>query len=74
MGERIGFGLYKLCRNRGSMGRMSVFWLWWCGWCLGTGSERVGCCYVCMRCESRLFVEMEGPGICVLCSADTCTS
>ena len=30
-GERIGFGLYQSCRNRGSVGR--VFGLRWCGWC-----------------------------------------
>ena len=28
--------------------------------------------YVC--CVYRLFVEMESPGICVLCSANTCAS
>ena len=31
--ERIGFGLYQSCGNRGSVGRGSVFWLRWCGWC-----------------------------------------
>ena len=31
--ERIGFGLYQSCGNRGSVGRVSVFWLRWCGWC-----------------------------------------
>ena len=30
-GERIGFGLYQSCRNRGSMGHVSVFGLRWCG-------------------------------------------
>ena len=29
--ERIGFGLYQSCRNRGSVGH--VFGLRWCGWC-----------------------------------------
>ena len=29
-GERIGFGLYLSCRNRGSVGHVSVFGLWWC--------------------------------------------
>ena len=37
-------------------------------------SGRVGWCYVCVCCESGLAVEMEGPSICVLCSADTCAS
>ena len=27
MDERIGFGLYQSCENRGSVGRVSVFWL-----------------------------------------------
>ena len=31
----------------------------WCG--------RVGWCYVCVSCESRLFVWIAGPGICLLC-------
>ena len=30
--ERIGFGLYQSCGNRGSVGRVSVFWLRWCWW------------------------------------------
>ena len=34
----------------------------------------MGWCYVYVRCESGLSVYMEGPGICVLCLADTCTS
>ena len=34
----------------------------------------MGWCYVCVCCESGLFVEMAGPGICVLCSVDICTS
>ena len=33
MDERIMFGLYQSCWNRGSVGRVSVFWLRWCGWC-----------------------------------------
>ena len=32
-----------------------------------------GWCYICVRCESGLSVYMAGPGICVLCLADTCT-
>ena len=41
---------------------------------LGPGSRAVGWCYVCVRCESGLSVWMAGPGICVLCLEDTCTS
>ena len=44
----------------------------WCGWCwmewrLVPGSGRVLWCYVCVCCESGLFVLMAGPGICILC-------
>ena len=38
------------------------------------GSGAVGWCYVCVRCVSGFSVYMAGPGICVLCLADTCTS
>ena len=40
----------------------------------GPGSGGVGWCYVCVSCESGLSVYMAGPGICVLCLADTCAS
>ena len=33
----------------------------------------MGFCYICVRCESGFSVYMAGPGICVLCLADTCT-
>ena len=36
---------------RGSVGRVSVFWL---RWCRGLGA--VGWCYVCVRCESGFSV------------------
>ena len=56
-GEWIGFGVYQSCGNRGSVGRVSVFWLRWCGWFrwgvgrgIGPGSGGVGWCYVCLRC------------------------
>ena len=83
MDERIGFGLYQSCVNRGSVGRVSVFWLRWCGWCrwgcgggcwLGPGSGGVVWCYVCVSCNSGIFVYMAGPGICILCLAETCAS
>ena len=74
MDKRIGFGLYQSCGDRGSVGRVSVFWLLWCRWGvgrgLGPGSVAVGWCYVCVRCESGLFVYMAGPGICVLYLVD----
>ena len=35
MDERIGFGLYQSCRNMGSVGRVSVFWLRWSRWGVG---------------------------------------
>ena len=58
--ERIGFGLYQSCGNRGSVGRVSVFWLRRCRWGvgrgLGPGSVGVGWCYVCVSCESGLSV------------------
>ena len=44
------------------------------GYWLGPESGRVEWCYVCMCCDYGFFVEMEGAGICVLCSADTCAS
>ena len=33
--ERIGFGLYQSCGNRGTVGR--VFGLWWCRLGVGRG-------------------------------------
>ena len=37
--EKIGFGLYQSCGYRGSVGRVSVFRMQWCGWCRwGVGS------------------------------------
>ena len=35
------------------------------GWRLGSGSGRVGWCYVCRCCESGFSVLMAGPGICI---------
>ena len=73
MDERIGFGLYQSSGDRGSVGHVSVFWLRWCGWCRWVGGfdrglERWG------GIMSGFSVKMAGPGICVLCLADTCTS
>ena len=42
MDERIGFGLYQSCGDRGSVGHVSVFWWWWVvGRVLGPGSGAV---------------------------------
>ena len=63
MVERIGFELYQSWGNRGSVGRVFVFCLLWCGWCrwgmgggLGPGSGGMGWCYVCVSCESGISV------------------
>ena len=63
MDEMIGFGLYQSCGNRGSVGRVSVFWLRLCAWCwrevgrgIGPGSGGLGWCYVCVSCESGFSV------------------
>ena len=50
-----------LCLGCGSVGGE-----WVGGMVLGPWSRRVGWCYVCVSCESGLFVYMAGPGICVL--------
>ena len=76
--ERIGFGLYQSCGNR-SIGRVSVFGLRWCElcgweWIGGLNQDLEGSCNVCVRCESGFSVYMAGPGICILCLADTCAS
>ena len=40
MDERIGFGLYQSCGDRGSVGHVSVFWLRWCRWRVGRGMDQ----------------------------------
>ena len=70
----IGLGL-GITNSEGTCGK-------WClcfgcsGVCgpLGPGSGRVGCCYVSVCCESGLSLLMAGPGICILCYADSCAS
>ena len=49
VGERIGFELYQSCRNKVSVGRVSMFRLWWCGReeCVG-GLVQCGGMYVCV--------------------------
>ena len=73
-GECMRGLLYQSCGDRGSGGRVSVFWLRWCGWCnwevgrgLGTGSGRVGWYYFSVSCESGFSVWMAGPGIYIWC-------
>ena len=58
MNERIGFGLYQSCVERGSVGRVFVFGLYWCMWGVGRGLDPglEGWCYVCVSCESGFFV------------------
>ena len=56
--ERIGFGLYQSCANRGSVGRVSVFGLQWCRFeedRTRVWSGEVGSCYVCVICDSGFF-------------------
>ena len=51
MDERIGFGLYQSCGNRGTGGVLNVCL------CLGCGDVGdVGWEWVCESCESGLFV------------------
>ena len=58
----VGFGIYQYCRNRGSVGHVSV--LRWSDWCWKEWVGRlvpglggwVPWCYVCVGCESELFV------------------
>ena len=40
------------------------------GWVIGL----VQCLGGCVCCESGLFVLIAGPGICIVCYADTCAS
>ena len=40
----------------------------------GYGAWSMVWSYVCVSCESGFSVHMAGPGICVLCLADTCAS
>ena len=51
MGERIEFGLYESCRNRGSVGHVSV----WVAGVFG-GSGWLAWCYVCVCCEYGFFM------------------
>ena len=60
MDERIGFGLYQSCGNRGSVVSVSVFGL---RWCVGRGLDQglEGWCYVCVDGRSRyLYIVLWG--------------
>ena len=46
MNERIEFGLYQSCENRGNVGRLSVLG---CGGVGGVGGEWVGCLDQCLE-------------------------
>ena len=58
MNERIEFGLSQSCGNKGNVGCVSVFGLQWWGVSRGLGprSGVVGWYYVCVSCESGLFM------------------
>ena len=65
MDERIMFGLYQSCGNRGSVGR--VFWLQWCGWrmCvggLGQGLEGWGG-VMSVKCANTVALDMSKTNI-----------
>ena len=60
--RELGLGFPNPVGTGGSP-HVSVFWLRLCEWCrlgvgrgLGPGSGAVGCCYVCVRCESGFSV------------------
>ena len=52
VGERNRFGLFTSCRNRGSVGRVSLFWVAVGGGGLGSALW----CYVCVCCDYGIFV------------------
>ena len=49
-----------LCFGCGGVGGVGGEWV-------GVFGHSLGGCYVCVCCESGLFVLMAGPGICILC-------
>ena len=62
-GEVLDMCLCFGCGGWVSSGQVAWTRVWGMGWS-----------YVCVSCESRLSVQMVGPGICVLFLADTCAS
>ena len=72
--RRFGLGIANPGGTWGKWDNVSVFWLRWCGWYWGEwlfglrqGLCGWGWCYICVCCESGLFVLMAGPGICLVC-------
>ena len=69
--EWIGFGVFQASPKRGSVVRVSMFGVRWCRWGVGRGfgpgfgGGGVLSCYVCVSCESAIYI---------LCLVDTCTS
>ena len=60
------WGKWDMCQCYGCGGVGGVGREWVGG--LGPGNEGwVGWCYVCVCCESGLFVFMAGPCICIIC-------
>ena len=57
-----------LCFGCGGVGSVGGEWVG------GLAQGLEGWCYVCVRYEPGFSVQMAGPGICVLCLADTCAS
>ena len=55
-----------MCLGCGGVGGVGGVGEWF-----GPGSGKVRWCYVFLCCDSGSFVKIVGPGICVLCSADT---
>ena len=60
-----------LCLGCSGVGGVGAEWV---GLGVWTKVWKGGWCYVCVRCESRIYVQIVGPGICILCLADTCAS
>ena len=62
------WGKWDMCLGCGGMGGVGGEWV------RGLGQGLGGCCYVCVCCESGFSAFMAGPGICILCQEDSCTS
>ena len=63
-------GVLDVCQNLCCSGMGSVGGEW-----VGALDQDLeGWCYACVSCESEFSVYMAGPGICILCLADTCAS
>ena len=58
------WGKWDMCPCFGCHGVGGVGGSGWSAWSMVWEG---GCCYVCVCCESGLFMLMAGPGICILC-------